>query len=300
MGKQWSKVIGVILCLLVQSGFATDYPLYVRFIPYNPPNLHLTSARATTPYYLPNVNTGTTFNFTLTPVLTSTLSLAQGPIPLVIQFYDGTAVCRGSKVVTATIRYNISGAFTTISSETQTINVTNAGAVTQALTFSGLTAAQSYTLQSGDYVQLQVTHEATGTGQACIINEFPINGVDTDASKITLQTGPMLSIQKLRTLVSDPVNGMTNPKSIPGAIIRYTINISNDPSASATANSVAFTDDIPTDTAYEPNTITLNGTALTDATGDDAGEISGITISVDTGNINAGQTSTINYDVTVQ
>ena len=293
------RVLSVFLILVSQSVFATDYPLYVRFIPYSPPNLHLSASRATAAYYLPGVNTGTTFNFTLTPVLTSTLSLAKGPIPIVLQFYDGIASCRGSKVITATIRYNISGTFTTISSQTQTINVTNAGAVIQTFSFGGLSAVQNYTLQAGDYAQLQITHEPTGTGQACLVNEFPTGGVDTDTSKVTLQTGPMLSIQKLRSLISDPVNGTSNPKSIPGATVRYTINISNDATASATANSVAFTDDVPSDTLYVPNSITLNAGGLTDATGDDAGEISGTTISVSTGNINAGQTATVEYDVTI-
>ncbi len=293
------RILVVFSLLISQSGFSTDYPLYMRFIPYNPPNLHLRTTRATNAYYIPGVNPGTTFNFTLTPVLTSTLSLAEGPIPLVLQFFDGLATCRGTKVVTAIIRYNISGAVTTISSQTQTINITNAGVTIQTFSFGGLSAGQSYTLQTGDYVQLQIRHEAGGTGSACLVNEFPLNGVDTDASKVTLQTGPILSIQKLRALISDPSNGTTNPKSIPGATVRYTINITNDATASATANSVAFTDVISSDTAYNSNTITLNAAALTDATGDDAGEISGATISVNTGNITAGQTATIEYDVTV-
>ena len=80
--------------------------------------------------------------------------------------------------------------------------------------------------------------------------------------------------------------------------MRYTINVSNDATASATANAVTFTDDIPSGTAYIPNTITLDGTALTDATGDDEGGISGTTISV-TGNLAAGETATIEYDVTI-
>ncbi len=296
MRRFW--LLGIFSLLTFQSAFSADYPLYVRFIPYNPPNLHLTTTRATNAYYIPGITPSTTYNLTLTPVLASTLSLAEGPIPIVLQFYNGLATCRGSKVVTAIIRYNISGIFTTISSQTQTINVTP-GATIQSLSFGGLTAAQSNTLQAGDYVQLQVRHEASGTGSACLVNEFPVNGVDTDASKVTLQTGPMLSIQKLRALISDPINGMTNPKSIPGAIVHYTINITNDATASATANSVAFTDVIPSDTAYEANTIKLNGGTLTDVAGDDAGEISGSTISVNTGNINAGQTAVIEYDVTV-
>jgi hypothetical protein len=37
-----------------------DYPLYILFIPYSPPNLHLRIDRATVAYYLPGMNAGVT------------------------------------------------------------------------------------------------------------------------------------------------------------------------------------------------------------------------------------------------
>lgn len=43
--------------------------------------------------------------------------------------------------------------------------------------------------------------------------------------------------------MSDPINGSTNPKRIPGAVIQYEISISNG-AGGATATSVAITDSL--------------------------------------------------------
>ena len=42
-----------------------------------------------------------------------------------------------------------------------------------------------------------------------------------------------LSVAKISTLICDPFNGTTNPKRIPGAIVRWTITITNTGAASA-------------------------------------------------------------------
>ena len=36
-----------------------------------------------------------------------------------------------------------------------------------------------------------------------------------------------LTVTKVASLVCDPFNGVTNPKNIPGAIVRYTITVAN-------------------------------------------------------------------------
>lgn len=54
-----------------------------------------------------------------------------------------------------------------------------------------------------------------------------------------------LTISKTGTLVSDPVNGTTNPKYIPGAIVRYTFAVSNTGPSSVTNNSVWLIDTLP-------------------------------------------------------
>jgi len=54
-----------------------------------------------------------------------------------------------------------------------------------------------------------------------------------------------LTITKSGALVSDPVNGTTNPKYIPGAIVRYTFTVTNTGPSSVTNNSVWLIDSLP-------------------------------------------------------
>ena len=55
-----------------------------------------------------------------------------------------------------------------------------------------------------------------------------------------------LTVTKASAVISDPFNSTTNPKAIPGAVVEYTITITNAASAS-TATSVSFTDSLATE-----------------------------------------------------
>lgn len=57
-----------------------------------------------------------------------------------------------------------------------------------------------------------------------------------------------LSVAKTSTVISDPFNGTTNPKSIPGAVMEYGITLTNTGSVSASV--VTITDPIPTNTTF--------------------------------------------------
>lgn len=61
-----------------------------------------------------------------------------------------------------------------------------------------------------------------------------------------LASNALLSISKLSTLVSDPVNGTTNPKLIPGAIINYSFIVSNTGPTAVDSNTVWLIDALPT------------------------------------------------------
>jgi len=60
--------------------------------------------------------------------------------------------------------------------------------------------------------------------------------------------GPSLLNLKSVQIVSDPVNGITNPKSIPGAIEVYTIRITNQGPGAVDNNSVMVNDSVPANT----------------------------------------------------
>ena len=54
-----------------------------------------------------------------------------------------------------------------------------------------------------------------------------------------------VTITKTSALVSDPVNGTTNPKSIPGAIVAYTLTASNSGPSAVDSNTVLIIDTLP-------------------------------------------------------
>jgi uncharacterized repeat protein (TIGR01451 family) len=58
---------------------------------------------------------------------------------------------------------------------------------------------------------------------------------------------PMAALQvvKRSAVVSDPVNGTTNPKLIPGAIVRYTITVTNAGNGPVDASTIVLTDIMP-------------------------------------------------------
>jgi len=58
-------------------------------------------------------------------------------------------------------------------------------------------------------------------------------------------TNATLTLVKTSTVLSDPVNGTTNPLAIPGAIVRYTIAVTNTGPTTVDSNSVVLIDSLP-------------------------------------------------------
>ena len=58
---------------------------------------------------------------------------------------------------------------------------------------------------------------------------------------------PTLSVQKTSEVVSDPVNATTNPKRIPGSVLRYSIVVTNTGAGAIDAGSLVITDPLPID-----------------------------------------------------
>lgn len=69
-----------------------------------------------------------------------------------------------------------------------------------------------------------------------------------------------LSVVKDSSTVSDPFNGSANPLSIPGAIIRYTVKVSNSGPSPVDLNSINITDPLPSGVAIG----TASAAAFTD------------------------------------
>lgn len=56
-----------------------------------------------------------------------------------------------------------------------------------------------------------------------------------------------LSVTKVSTLISDPVNGTSNPKAIPGALVEYLVTVANTGSTATDTDSVVIWDQGPAD-----------------------------------------------------
>jgi len=108
-----------------------------------------------------------------------------------------------------------------------------------------------------------------------------------------------LAVVKSAAIISDPVNGIgATRKAIPGAVIEYTIVVTNSGGANATA--VVLSDNIPANSTYVAASMLLNAAALTDAADADAGTFTGAAVNVNAGTVNSGGgTATVKFRVTI-
>ncbi|MDO9369093.1 MAG: proprotein convertase P-domain-containing protein [Sphingopyxis sp.] len=72
-----------------------------------------------------------------------------------------------------------------------------------------------------------------------------------------------LVITKASSVISDPTNGTTDPKAIPGATMRYCILVTNN--GSGTATGITVTDPLPASTTFIPGSL-RSGTSCAGAT----------------------------------
>ncbi|MBW6512362.1 MAG: DUF11 domain-containing protein [Desulfuromonadaceae bacterium] len=119
-----------------------------------------------------------------------------------------------------------------------------------------------------------------GTGGTTITNLASITAHDQNDNDTTNNTAsvdvapvhvpkPSLTVLKAVYAESDPVNGTTNPFSIPGAIMRYEIQIFNSGNGSPDAASLIINDPIPANTALvvtDPPVTFVDGTPTSNLT----------------------------------
>ena len=111
-----------------------------------------------------------------------------------------------------------------------------------------------------------------------------------------------LLVSKTSTVISDPINGTTNPKAIPGARVRYCIQVSNV-AGNPSATSVVVTDPISSlPVTFIASSIYLGGTVtggVCNWNGTSGGSYSAGTVTGTLGTLAAGATTTLYFDATV-
>ena len=86
----------------------------------------------------------------------------------------------------------------------------------------------------------------TNTADNLLLDQADPDTTNNQASvDVTVQNQPDILVMKSALTIEDPVNGGTNPKSIPGAIVLYTITITNQGLGAADADTVVIADSIP-------------------------------------------------------
>jgi uncharacterized repeat protein (TIGR01451 family) len=131
-----------------------------------------------------------------------------------------------------------------------------------------LVSGQTYTLDEveagttslGNYTAtMACTNATSGTGTVlptAVGGSITLRPGDTITCAITntrLSTA-VLIIEKTSTVISDPVNGTTNPKAIPGAIIEYTVSVRNAGNRAVDASTIIITDIMPAEMAFAVTT----------------------------------------------
>jgi len=127
------------------------------------------------------------------------------------------------------------------------------------------------------------------------------DGIHFADDSYTILTAALAALKTSR-IVSDPLNGTTNPKMIPGATVEYCIAVSSS-GGGAPATAVAISDTLPTTTTYEPSFgVKVNGT-LTGATCNADGLVAGAhasgVVSGTIPSITAGDARTVLFRVTI-
>lgn len=159
------------------------------------------------------------------------------------------------------------------------------------------------------------------TANANVAADGNRDGQASDRSAFRISAAA-LTILKSAATYSDPFNGTTNPKAIPGAVMTYTITVSNA-AGGANATNVTISDNLTgmpvtfatqfgdaTDTCAGGQGIVVDadgpggapGVCKTNAGGDDNadfGATAGNTVTVSGLTINAGTSATVKFQVTV-
>lgn len=152
---------------------------------------------------------------------------------------------------------NISNSGTVVS----TINTTGAGTTATGVTKYQATVGQSYNFSEA---ASSTTVLSNYTSTMSCVNAFSssattlpntVGGSLTPAlgdnitctiANTAIASRAALQIQKTVTVISDPINGTTNPKAIPGAVVQYSIKVTNNGTGTVSLNTVTITDPLPT------------------------------------------------------
>ncbi|MBS0482384.1 MAG: DUF4347 domain-containing protein [Proteobacteria bacterium] len=197
---------------------------------------------------------------------------------------------------------------TSLASTAGATDKTDSGAAQTVTVGSTLTIAETYT--SGSAANYASSLSCTGAVDTNLADGLTINVADTAIVCTWTNTRVIpITVQKTSSVVSDPVNGTTNPKLIPGATIRYCILVTNPGTVPAT--SIVSSDPLPANIAFISGSMRSGTTCATaatveddDNTGTDESDpfgmsYSGTTVTGIASSLAAGATFAMVFDATI-
>jgi uncharacterized repeat protein (TIGR01451 family) len=125
--------------------------------------------------------------------------------------------------------------------------------IAPALSVANMQSPGGVTIPSmphGSTVVFTVSAQLTGnpTGVLTNVASVTANGQSNSASDVNAIVYPTLINMKTVSVISDPVNGASNPKFIPGAEALYTLQITNTGLGTVDRDALIITDPIPANT----------------------------------------------------
>ena len=230
---------------------------------------------------------------------------------------NADAVCDAAPTATLTVDNLIADANTTIlivgdiplsATNNQVAGVTLSAAVRDS-TGAVITPATDATVNGAGTVETIFADAAkSGNGGTSAARD----GIDVATDDYTVSAA-VLSVFKSSVVISDGVSA-SNFKSVPGSVVEYCISVANG-AGGATATNISISDLVPTNTTYLAGSIRVNGTvtgpgagqtcaagtAVTDATADDAGSFGtpANTVAGTLTNIAGGASSALIFRVTL-
>jgi uncharacterized repeat protein (TIGR01451 family) len=151
---------------------------------------------------------------------------------------------------------NVATTTTTGAGATLTTAATAQTQVTSGTTYS-LSEVAAGTSDFSQYIATMACVNAAGSSTTALPTSAPgsITPVLGDVVTCTITNtkraaNATLTVVKSSSLVSDPVNGATNPKMIPGAVVRYSITVANTGTLAVDASTIIITDALPSGISY--------------------------------------------------
>ena len=154
------------------------------------------------------------------------------PVPTITTSVAPTIVPYSSNVNQQQVLWNF-GAYALSAGATVTITFTATVGSAMPVTTYGNSAMYEYTSLAG-----------AGSGN-----------INATALVTITNATPSLMFLKTVAIISDPFNGSSNPKFIPGAVVQYTLRVINSGTGAVDNNTMAITDPIPANTALFVNDI---------------------------------------------